>query len=62
MRLTNPRRTLPMILHTTPAPPSSFWRAFGLVAVVAAFLAYAVPGVIRASLKEQRLHTQEINR
>ncbi len=58
MRLTNPRRTLPMILHTTPAP-SSFWRAFGLVAVVAAFLAYAVPGVIQASLKEQRLHTQE---
>lgn len=61
MRLTNPRRTLPMILHTTPPPPSSFWRAWVLVALVAAFLAYAVPGAIRASLKEQRLH-QEINR
>ncbi len=58
MRLTNPRRTLPMILHTTP-PPTSFWRAFGLVAVVTAFLAYAVPGVIRSAVKEQRLHTQE---
>ena len=58
MSLTNPRRTLPMILHTTPSPPSSFWRAFGLVAVVAAFLMYAVPGVIRASLKEQRLHQE----
>ncbi len=60
MRLTNPRRTLPMILYTTtPSSPSSFWRALGLVAVVAAFLMYAVPGVIRAALKEQRLHTQE---